>query len=208
MTWPTVDDLAQYANVTFDDGASAAAAVVLELLKAQAQAEARSRIEEVADDEVVLRGTWDYELRLPERPVTAVSSVSFVRQNAPPYVVPVYWWTPHGSLFRGRQLQWPLLSAAEPPVDAPWGPGYLDWLGPEALVKVTYTHGYAEIPADVRAVILQAARRTLANPDAVEGERVGSYEVTYARRLDPGRSVHEFTDAELRILHRYRRTTL
>lgn len=49
-----------------------------------------------------------------------------------------------------------------------------------APVYVTYTHGYATVPADVRAIVLTLAGRVLTNPSDLRQESVGSVSVTYA----------------------------
>ncbi|MFJ1789543.1 hypothetical protein ACIOML_35195 [Streptomyces anulatus] len=45
---------------------------------------------------------------------------------------------------------------------------------------VTYSHGYAEVPATVRAIVLTLAGRVLTNPSDLRQESVGSVSVTYA----------------------------
>ncbi|MFG3349218.1 hypothetical protein ACGF1Z_29695 [Streptomyces sp. NPDC048018] len=47
-------------------------------------------------------------------------------------------------------------------------------------VVVTYTHGYANVPADVRSIVLTLAGRVLTNPADLRQESVGSVSVTYA----------------------------
>ncbi|MEW2034900.1 hypothetical protein AB0901_30915 [Streptomyces roseifaciens] len=59
--------------------------------------------------------------------------------------------------------------------DRMWLP--LGVIGP---VVVTYTHGYATVPADVRAIVLTLAGRVLNNPSDLRQESVGSVSVTYA----------------------------
>lgn len=56
------------------------------------------------------------------------------------------------------------------------------WLGALGFgpVVVTYTHGYAEVPATVRAIVLTLAGRVLTNPSDLRQESVGSVSVTYA----------------------------
>lgn len=56
------------------------------------------------------------------------------------------------------------------------------WLGSlgSGPVVVTYTHGYATVPADVRAIVLTLAGRVLNNPSDLRQESVGSVSVTYA----------------------------
>ncbi|AUG87273.1 head-tail adaptor [Streptomyces phage Rowa] len=47
-------------------------------------------------------------------------------------------------------------------------------------VSVTFTHGYASVPGDVKAVALTAAQRVLSNPNDLRQETVGAVSVTYA----------------------------
>ncbi|AVO22265.1 head-to-tail connector complex protein [Streptomyces phage Nesbitt] len=47
-------------------------------------------------------------------------------------------------------------------------------------VKLTYTHGYTEVPADVLGIVLGAASRALSNPDNLRQETVGSISLTYS----------------------------
>ncbi|QDY79790.1 hypothetical protein [Streptomyces qinzhouensis] len=53
-------------------------------------------------------------------------------------------------------------------------------LGHLSSVAVTYRHGYAETPGDVRAIVLTLAARVLNNPGDLRQESVGSVSVTYA----------------------------
>ncbi len=52
--------------------------------------------------------------------------------------------------------------------------------GSFSSVSVTYSHGYAEVPATVRAIVLTLAGRVLTNPSDLRQESVGSVSVTYA----------------------------
>lgn len=72
-----------------------------------------------------------------------------------------------------------------------WGP-----------VSVTFTHGYAQVPADVLAVALTAAQRILSNPNDLRQESVGSVSVTYSAETI-GASLAQ---ADKDLLGRYRRT--
>ncbi|MET8706529.1 hypothetical protein [Streptomyces californicus] len=55
------------------------------------------------------------------------------------------------------------------------------WLaGSFGSVVVTYSHGYADVPATVRAIVLTLAGRVLTNPSDLRQESVGSVSVTYA----------------------------
>ncbi|MBZ4319533.1 hypothetical protein [Streptomyces huiliensis] len=68
-------------------------------------------------------------------------------------------------------------------------------------VVVTYTHGYATVPPDVRAVVLTLAGRVLNNPADLRQETVGGVSVTYASETI-GASL---APADRDLLARYRR---
>lgn len=68
-------------------------------------------------------------------------------------------------------------------------------------VRVTFTHGYADPPGDVVAVVLTAAARVLNNPNDLRQETAGSLSVTYAAETI-GASLSE---ADRDLLARYRR---
>lgn len=61
-------------------------------------------------------------------------------------------------------------------------------------VEVTYTHGYREIPADVRGCCLQLAAEHIAGPDGTTFERIDDYSY---RRPDPDKSAGAMMLAEL-----------
>ncbi|GGR71374.1 hypothetical protein GCM10010252_07140 [Streptomyces aureoverticillatus] len=74
-------------------------------------------------------------------------------------------------------------------------------LGGDQAVTVTYTHGYASVPADVLAVVLTLASRVLSNPSDLRQESVGSVSVTYSAETI-GASL---APADRDLLARYRR---
>ena len=82
------------------------------------------------------------DVYLPQVPVVAVSSVTDDDANAVTYT---------------RMGQW--LSITNPPEYAGLG-------GPLAFVLVTYTHGDATVPDEVRLCIAEAAKRAILIPDA------------------------------------------
>lgn len=61
---------------------------------------------------------------------------------------------------------------------------------------VTYTAGFAEVPAGLRLVARRLALEALSNPGGVASERLADYSVTYGDG--------DFTALERRILDRYR----
>ncbi|MBR8638592.1 hypothetical protein KEF29_03080 [Streptomyces tuirus] len=71
-------------------------------------------------------------------------------------------------------------------------------------MRVTYSHGYEEIPDDIVGVCLDLASATLANPNRLRSEQVGGISITH--------TVETFGTGSLtldhrRILRAYRRTT-
>lgn len=119
----------------------------------------RQSITRVVDDVVKLR-IIDYdELVLPQRPV---ESVSQVKVNS----VVLVDWVPSGDRLL-RPGGWRYL------------PGTTTYPDP-GLVQVTYTHGWDEIPDDVRAVCLDLASTTLTNPSGLRSVSIDDYSRTFA----------------------------
>jgi hypothetical protein len=59
----------------------------------------------------------------------------------------------------------------------PWSQPHGVWA---PKVRLTYSHGYAEIPDDILDVVLDLAASNLANPHRLRSETVGGESVTYA----------------------------
>ncbi|MEW1803204.1 hypothetical protein ACIGO7_35310 [Streptomyces virginiae] len=111
----------------------------------------RQAITRVEDDVVTLRVLTERELILPQRPVVSVSQV---RVN-------------------GLVLQDWVLSGDRLIRTGGWRrlPGTTTYPDP-GLVEVTYTHGWDEVPDEVRAVCLDLASMTMTNPSGLrERER-------------------------------------
>jgi hypothetical protein len=129
----------------------AAADLALASASAVIRSWTRQSITQVIDDVVKLRVLHHSELVLPQRPVT---SVSRVRVNS----LTLLDWVLSGDRLL-RTGGWRRL------------PGTTTYPDP-GLVEVTYTHGYAEVPDEVRAVCLDLAAMTLTNPRGLrESER-------------------------------------
>ncbi len=132
----TIADLEAFLQVTIGTpNASATAAIAA--ASAAIQNECRQRIEQVAADVLTLtveasRST----ILLPEQPVTAVASV--VEDGTTLTVGTDYRWTSAGLLVRQGRA---------------WHSGWQE-------VVVTYTHGYATIPDDLKGVCIRAAARS------------------------------------------------
>lgn len=119
----------------------------------------RQSITQVIDDVVTLRVLNDYELILPQRPV---ESVSQVRVNS---LVMLDWVLSGDRLLRTGG--WRRL------------PGTTTYPDP-GLVEVTYTHGYDEVPDEVRAVCLDLASMSLTNPGGLREVAIDDYRRVFA----------------------------
>lgn len=141
---------------------------------------ARQQFSFVADDTMQLTG-GDRRIRLPERPavidedhpltvvevgdfgapdITLVEHRDFERINLEELerAYPFYW-------NNTRLMGWPFNRRM-----GVWSP----------RVRVTYSHGYTEIPADVVAIVLDVAQNLTANPKSLRSRTVGGYSETYA----------------------------
>ena len=80
------------------------------------------------------------------------------------------------------------------------------------VVTVTYSHGYAVIPDDVKAITLAVASRILAANDPsganVSREQIGSYSVEYVRSNDSSAESAFLTDGERAHLRRTYRSAV
>lgn len=131
-------------------------------------------VELVEDDEIVLDGSGTKVLLLPAFPVTEVTSV-LVDGDA--LDGDDYEWSKTGEL--RRRGSWPAALRS---------------------VEVTYSHGYAAVPAVIVAVVSALAGRIYGTPLTVRQESMGSYSVTYSGNGGPSLQA-----AELMMLDAYRR---
>lgn len=150
------------------------------------------------DAQVTLRAQAGL-IRLPQRPVTAVSSVVAIGGNGAPDLTLTDWWWDGLDMVR--------IGAGEYVINLPdqW---WDDEDGYPGTFRITYSHGYASVPPDVVAVACGMVLRTLTAPTVAGGivsETIGPY----SYRLDSagaGTSV-SLSDMERKALARYRRTT-
>lgn len=160
----------------------------------------RQTFDLVEDDEVILRpvGTM---LRLPQRPVTAVSAVAAIGWDGTTdteLALNGYGWD-------GADL-----------VDI-GGVGSYDLTFPEwwndtgaSSYRVTYSHGYAETPEDVVAVVCAMVIRVVNSPSPVEGmvtERIGQYSYGLQQGTGAAGAAVRLTDADKEDLKDYRRSS-
>ena len=77
--------------------------------------------------------------------------------------------------------------------EAWWAPTRLmgfPWLRPQGIwaqrVRVTYSHGYAEIPDDIVDVVLDLAQMSMTNPQGLRSESIDDYSRTFAAETIAG----------------------
>lgn len=197
-----VNDLEALLRRSFTDEENAAAGIALDLATAAIQNYTRQTLLFVADDVVALRGTYGRELVLPERPVVSVASVSV---GSTTIATSAY-------ALVGNSLWW----GASPLNVGNITTGEGGWGGLASPVTVTYTHGYATIPNDIRGVCLTVAARLMENPLSLTEQSVGTHGqaadsegnavLVYREPLAVGTTLPpaQLTDDEKRQLNRYR----
>lgn len=190
MAFATEADLEAYTGTTV---ATDRATLLLDAATAAIQTYCRQSFTQ-ATTTAVFPGTFAEKLELPERPVTAVTTV--IIGDTTLAVDTDYVWDGQHTLYRGTKVDGVLSVNGPDYLINGWG----DWGGPGAQVSVTYTHGFATIPGVVKGVCLALAARTLGSPDGVNSESVGSYSVSYSRT---GGAV-SLLDEERALLDRYR----
>lgn len=142
----------------------------------------------VSEDEIELPGSHSRKLVLPARPVSDLTAAAIITDgdidtiDVTPAAGELVWHR-SGEVFR------------------PHGD---DWGGPEAKVRITYTHGLAEVPDWLPVMCISVAGRALDLPaGGVRQETVGAYSVTYNEAVGVA-----LNDAERhRIRRRFRRTS-
>lgn len=149
----------------------------------------------VADDVVVLRGMGG-RITLPGRPVQDVTRVEVIGgSDALPDFTLSDW------LFDG--IDTVRIGEGTTIINLP--EVWWDDDGYPGTYRVTYSHGYATVPADVLGVVCGAVLRVLANPSGYRSETVGSYSVTYAVPATGEQLGVNLTRYEAKALDRYRR---
>jgi len=191
VAFATETELEAYTGTSI---ATDRATLLLDMATGAIRAHTNQTLSRVTNDTVILPGNYTGVLELPERPVASVGAVTI--GDTALTVDSDFVWDGRTSLLRGTAVTGVLVIN-----DGPLISGRGDWGGPGAQVTVTYTHGFATIPDDIKGVCLALAARSLQSPDGVNSETVGSYSVSYSRT---GGAV-SLLDEERRLLDRYRR---
>jgi hypothetical protein len=170
-----VDPLASLTDLSDRLGRPLTAAEELRAtaLLADASAKVRSYTKQAftrTDDETVVLRAQQGEIRLPQRPVIAVASVVAVGAGGAPDL-PVAGWQWDG-------LDIVRTAACSPAINMPELWHDEDVEAYPGTYRVVYSHGAAEVPADVVAIVARMALRTLTSPTTaggVTGETIGPY---------------------------------
>jgi len=148
----------------------------------------------VADDAIVLRPVG-VVLRLPQRPVTAVTSVHAVGRDGQADVELSGWsWDARDKV----SLACATLSGADVPT---WWWGW----GPDTY-QVVYDHGYDPIPPIVVATAATMVLRTLLSPSMATGmvsERIGAYNYQLQQGAGSSGAAVVLTPPDEKALARY-----
>jgi hypothetical protein len=168
----TSTELADRLGLEFTPEEDVRADTLLTLASGLVAREARQTIEQVEDDTLSRRGTAEDRIRLPERPVTEVSSVELAG---------VALTAETDYYLDGDELvRMPAPSGATFPHVPTSG-----WGLPDETLEIVYTHGYAVIPDALKVIVLEAVVRVWVNPGAVMSERFGSEQSVYATQGTP-----------------------
>lgn len=198
----TVEDLEARLGRELTDEERARAAALLADASALIRGFTGQDFTLVAGDVVTLRPVGTV-VRLPQRPVQAVTRVVAVGGSdaVPDITLPPGSWTWDGL---DKVDVWPpdtswLLSLPEA-----WADGW----GAVDTYRITYDHGYAEVPPDVVAVVCAMVLRTLLAPSPVAGmvsERIGQYNYQLQQSTGSVGASVLMTQADRDALRRYRR---
>lgn len=170
VQFATNAELAVRLGLTFTQAEQTRADTLLQLASGLIQDETKQTIALVSNDNLTLPSTFEDRVRLPERPVVSVASVSI---DGVALQSPLEYYLEADSLVRAN---WSML--AERHFFASAG----GWGGPLRALSIVYTHGYSVIPPVVKAVCMEAVVRVWVNPGAVIEERVGNVMTMYSMR--------------------------
>lgn len=196
----TIPDLEAYAQRGTLD--ADAAEIALRVASAAVRRYTRQTITFVANETVVLAG-GERVLKLPQRPLIVDASHPLTVVEIPdgsgielPAVEERDFIRQGSELHRGNPLYTTTRTMGWP-FSQPLG----IWAD---RVRVTYSHGFEEVPDDIVGVCLDLASATLANPNRFRSETVGGESITHTVETFGTGSL---TSEHRKILRLYRRTT-
>jgi hypothetical protein len=163
----TVYDLAAKLQLDPDTVNPDTAALLGQLASDYVRNELKLQVDFVANETVILYGDNGEILFLPQRPVTAVTSVVLAGQALTPVVqnatstMLMYEWRPEGVL--RRVVYGGSFYAGELLFKWPFG----------VPVTVIYSHGWTTIPSQFKMVALELAAGAYTNPEMYDQGRIG-----------------------------------
>lgn len=174
-----VSDVEVRLGRTFTSDEAGRVAALLDDASALVRSYTRQNFAPPTSETIALRASAGV-VRLPKRPVTDVTSVVLIGLNGTPDITIVGWgWD---GLDVVDVSGWDRVIVNLP-----------EWVHDRACLpatyRVTYTHGYDTVPADVVAVVCAMVGRTMSAPSTASGvtsETIGSYSY---RTAEPGMGV-------------------
>lgn len=163
----TSAELAARLGITYVTGESARADTLLALASGLIQEESGQTISLVSDDTYTRPGSPARRVRLPERPVVSVDSVTL---DGTELVEGDAWYLDGDEIVRTGFITTSLTFG----IAGSWGT-------PEQDLVVVYTHGWSTIPSAVKAVCLEMVARAWVNPGQAIQEQVGATMTGYPK---------------------------
>ena len=179
MAFATPADLAAHLQQSFTAEETATAQQALDLATARIQGLTGRQFTAKVNDVVTLETDGGRDLRLPNTPVTSVASV--VGRGLGSSTSVTYTATTDYELV-GNRLVW----------SRGWPGGWAQ------LVTVTYSHGYATVPGDVKDACLEVAAQLFRNPDGMTTAALGDFRAEWDNPTELG-------PALAAVIRRYRR---
>lgn len=139
-------------GVRFTSEEHVRATVLLGLASGLVRNRARQHLSLVAEESYERRGTPETRIRLPERPVTEITSVA---------------------------INDSVIDADEYLLDGDYLERVLGWETENDTITIVYSHGYASLPQVIQTVCLEAVCRVWVNPGNVQSEQYGSESIRY-----------------------------
>jgi len=192
LPFATAADLAARLGLTFTTAEEDRADTLLTLATALIQSETQQTISLVTDDVLARPSEAGNRVRLPQRPVVSVASVTLTPQTGTPTTL-----DSNTYYLDGDELVRASFPIQYQQFFADWTRG---WLGPLYTLTVTYTHGWAVIPAVVKGACLEMVARCFVNPGAVIQSSIAGVTDVYAPYSAPPSGLL-MTDAEKKAVN-------
>lgn len=154
------------------------AAMALRRASARVRKHCRQELTYVENDTITLPGNGKI-LRLPQRPLV-------IDDTHPLTVIELFGMTDQEyTAIEGRDFT--RIDTELTRGEAWWAPTRLmgwPWLRPQGIwaqrVRVTYSHGFTELPDDILDIVLDLAAMNMSNPQGLRSETIDDYSRTFA----------------------------